>query len=112
MSELKPCPFCGGEAGYEEFYYDRPFMAVFCTKCGSQTSMDDRPDNFTKEEAAILWNNRPPEFELMMLRNQVWRIKEDCEAIRSLPCTSGNDEGMDSMARRILDILNENNPAQ
>jgi hypothetical protein len=45
------------------------------------------------------------DFELMALRNQVWRVKEDCEAILSLPSFGDRDKGMDIMARRIFNIV-------
>lgn len=54
MTELKPCPFCGGNGkmardvtcGYETFW-------VFCTKCGSQANY-----GHFKAEAAAAWNTR------------------------------------------------------
>ena len=39
MSELKPCPFCGGEARVifeEEDLPDNSFHNVYCTNCGAQ----------------------------------------------------------------------------
>ena len=51
--ELKPCPFCDGEAkitGFEHFCETR----AYCSDCGSSTR------NYkTEEEAANAWNNRP-----------------------------------------------------
>jgi len=54
MPELKPCPFCGGEAiaeMNENWYWE---YEVYCTKCGAtfQTSFD------TEEEAVKAWNRR------------------------------------------------------
>lgn len=34
MSELKPCPFCGGEAVVERFFTSRRSAIVACTQCG------------------------------------------------------------------------------
>ena len=51
MTELKPCPFCGGEAIVRGSIvtYDH----VACRKCNSAMLGD------TKEEAIAKWNNRP-----------------------------------------------------
>ena len=54
MSELKPCPFCGGEAkvsrdvtcGYETFW-------VHCLECHSQANY-----GHTEAEAIAVWNTR------------------------------------------------------
>lgn len=51
--ELKPCPFCGGKA---EFENDNGEWFVFCEKCGSMTVPFE-----TKPEAKETWNNRPIE---------------------------------------------------
>ena len=56
MSELKCCPFCGGEAKYMEikdFFISR---FVTCTKCGIET-----PRNcLNRKDAIKRWNTRPP----------------------------------------------------
>ena len=49
--ELKPCPFCGGEAEIER-YTIKPYVA--CMKCGC--SMPDRHQ--TAEQAIEAWNAR------------------------------------------------------
>ena len=49
MSELKPCPFCGGTAvflSYTKYW-------VVCTDCLAETSCYATP-----EEAAEAWNRR------------------------------------------------------
>ena len=51
--ELKPCPFCGGKA---EFENDNGEWFVFCERCGSMTVLFD-----TKPEAKETWNARPIE---------------------------------------------------
>lgn len=56
MSELKCCPFCGGEAKYMEikdFFISR---FVTCTKCGIET-----PRNcLNRKDAIKQWNRRTP----------------------------------------------------
>lgn len=38
MTELKPCPFCGGKAMLSDVDdRDDPFVIVLCEKCGIQT---------------------------------------------------------------------------
>ena len=62
MTELKRCPFCGGEAVVVEEYLSEEADAsadeisyfVSCDLCASRT------DNYaTKEQAIKKWNNRP-----------------------------------------------------
>lgn len=70
MSEdrLKPCPFCGGEAGMS--FYARvssPDVAGYYVECGScsaggepfdiQGEMPDR-EEYTKSKAIAAWNTR------------------------------------------------------
>lgn len=49
--ELKPCPFCGGEA--EMRLYDCEYFAQ-CIECFSSTAADHQ----TEEDAASAWNRR------------------------------------------------------
>ena len=57
MSELKPCPFCRGEAEFVKIgYQDRDDIIspyVFCKNCGVTTAWYE-----TKEEAKDAWNRR------------------------------------------------------
>ena len=54
MSELKPCPFCGGSkvsvAGWKDQYW------VTCSGCETEG-----PSGETKTEAMEVWNQRTPE---------------------------------------------------
>lgn len=65
MTELKPCPFCGGKAGLSSFFYEErqhyPFYGeVICFKC--QANVGSTGFSKSKEEAedkAIeAWNRR------------------------------------------------------
>ena len=54
--ELKPCPFCGGEAKLEETNYLGVF--VRCLKCGTKTTY-----RLSSSLAVKIWNSRTqPEF--------------------------------------------------
>jgi Lar family restriction alleviation protein len=51
MTELKPCPFCGGEAGVYQDYHG--FYIVQCNKCGIGTL-----HKYYKTEVVNDWNKR------------------------------------------------------
>ena len=51
MEELKPCPFCGGEASIRLYYNGR--YGVQCDVCGVRGVVKD-----CKEEAIKAWNAR------------------------------------------------------
>ena len=63
MIELKPCPFCGGEA---EYVYCTGIIiatlnpiAVKCKECGAATmNVDASTEYCAKGKAAELWNRR------------------------------------------------------
>ena len=53
MSDLKPCPFCGGEASVKMWCEpDTPFL-VMCESCKSSVK-----DYATEAEAIEAWNRR------------------------------------------------------
>lgn len=59
MIELKPCPFCGGEArtGYAIHDYNR--WGVRCTKCSATVEVEEwRGELDTEENAIKAWNRR------------------------------------------------------
>lgn len=51
MIDLKPCPFCGGEARMESV--DLGVFWVECKNCYAETICAD-----TEDEAAAAWNRR------------------------------------------------------
>lgn len=69
--ELKPCPFCGGEA---ELVIDEPFKGftfVECHECGSRGSI-------SKERQAIkAWNTRA---ERTARNNDAWEGFFECSS--------------------------------
>ena len=56
MTNLKPCPFCRGEAFMVEhtFYELRPTYGVYCRNCGAKTKQFYK----TEEKAIEAWNRR------------------------------------------------------
>jgi len=58
MTELKPCPFCGGEADFISNEYRLPFAThrIFCKECGVATVWYR-----TKNGVAEDWNRRVKE---------------------------------------------------
>lgn len=58
MADLKPCPFCGGEASARKTY--KGTFAVSCNRlCVGQYGYD------TEEEAVEAWNTRKPIEEMI-----------------------------------------------
>lgn len=53
MTELKPCPFCGGDAEVIDLGDPDDDSYAHCTKCRVQQIAD-----FTAKEAALRWNTR------------------------------------------------------
>ena len=78
--ELKPCPFCGGEAKCIEFYGLYHVICCNCYIAGKDCS--------TRESAVSAWNNRPIEElkddENKRLREALGVILE--EAQKDEPC--------------------------
>ena len=61
MSELKPCPFCGSEAG---FGHD-PYSGVHWVACMEGNCPMVATTFKTPDDAAEAWNTRPLEDELL-----------------------------------------------
>ena len=59
--ELKPCPFCGGEAGLKEYKPNVSGVAI-CKECGARSPIckNDHTGGW-KPKAIEAWNTRTPE---------------------------------------------------
>jgi hypothetical protein len=58
MQELKPCPFCGGEAEFIEGYYDKPLYSVECKNKSCGGMVLDMDDCFDEDLIKTRWNKR------------------------------------------------------
>lgn len=65
MSELKPCPFCGGEANLVNIW--NCLSSVVCSSCGAAIGkVKKSPNDFrTRDEVIDAWNRRPAAKELV-----------------------------------------------
>lgn len=84
MSELLPCPFCGGEA---EYGLTVAGEEVYCTKCKAAM-----PRTTTKEQAIEAWNTRSDralnkaagkwakaDAELRALKEEQFKLEQLCK---------------------------------
>lgn len=57
MAELKPCPFCGGEAKFVDC--GGVWCAIICEKCNATTDCIMSSTQYAAREKVIkLWNRR------------------------------------------------------
>lgn len=66
MAELKPCPFCGGEAAYikEEDKEFGQVSSVYCENCGARGEFFLVSDSYCSKDKAIeAWNRRESDGE-------------------------------------------------
>ena len=75
--DLKPCPFCGGNAYIDD--YDRSYIAI-CWNCHAETY-----EFKDKEECIRAWNNRPIEDEkdkeIESLKVELDNLRHFCDSI-------------------------------
>lgn len=65
MSELKPCPFCGGEASYSVIHTNTEtitgeIMMLTTNNCGCERCNIGFSSINNKEDAIEAWNTRTP----------------------------------------------------
>lgn len=74
--ELKPCPFCGGEAEMREGSSTKPY--VRCKRCGCRTGSSRYRGNVAKS-----WNARAAvtdeQFALAVHDGEAWQVVRECE---------------------------------
>lgn len=79
--ELKPCPFCGGQAKVykgQSLYADRIPTRIYCAKCGARTGI------CLSERALKLWNTRtetPMQKRISELEAENRRLRKTLEEI-------------------------------
>ena len=75
MSEIKKCPFCGGDASYE-YHAERMYPSwIGCDNFECLGSVDGAFENY--EEALKAWNKRPIEQEFVeQIRRQAKTIAQ------------------------------------
>jgi Lar family restriction alleviation protein len=72
--DLKPCPFCGGEASLREDFYHSAAFYVGCQTSGCFGS--DQWDE-TRAEAVTAWNTRADTDEITRLRTALSYLRDD-----------------------------------
>ena len=79
MTELEPCPYCGGEAKYHDSSCVEEICEyVSCLKCNAQS-----PLMYRKGEAVEWWNRRPSPWHTGKPSENGWYLLE---------CEIGNSE--------------------
>ena len=63
MSDLKPCPYCGGEASHRAYTdaYELEKHNIECANCGAEAGYGDCTGGLSwssKDKAFKAWNNR------------------------------------------------------
>lgn len=99
MSELKPCPFCGGESVYVEQIGSEGYFNVCCRNC-----LANVPLSGSRETAVAAWNCRSID------QDELLKIAEELEmdyfdgSDGYRPCTISVEEMLEfdrEMAARI-----------
>lgn len=96
VSELRPCPFCGGEA---ELCYRETGQAflVGCTKCEASSPFG------TEEEVIAAWNKRVPDKKSELLKRYCEVIEEYVSIYDNFP------EDLQDIATEARELLEEDN---
>ena len=78
MSELKKCPFCGGEAAYTQILgnYERPHE-VYCSTCDGGIT-----EGRSKDGVIHNWNTRPIEDAL---KARIAKLEAENAMLKQLP---------------------------
>lgn len=82
MSELKPCPFCGGLNQTIEECFNYTFSEAFvqCDSCGARSEIEDNVSpKKAKEKAIKIWNTRPIEDALRAENERLKKALKEAE---------------------------------
>lgn len=89
MTELKPCPFCGGEFKYSQEPHDNYPVAgmwyAYHTKPGFECHLDFRGHFDTIEELVTAWNTRAGEKDIT---DELVEVLEEAEVLACHALTS------------------------
>ena len=102
--ELKPCPFCGGEADmvYGVPAYDGSY--AFCIECGLRTESYKTKSGSTwdVDSAITAWNRRQPDAALVEALERIERLEAERRCIVS-HATMGHTTG-DGMSLNDISV--------
>ena len=83
MSELLPCPFCGGDASVDTIYPDYPEkgygVTCLCNGCHGNIYIPDTKYP-TKQDAISAWNTRTPSIDDIVAVDERAKTVEKCLA--------------------------------
>ena len=68
MTELKPCPFCGGKPEFQEVGAAKDHFCIKCSKCWSKSVYVAWHE---KQKAVDSWNRRCNDNLLISIKNSV-----------------------------------------
>jgi Lar family restriction alleviation protein len=97
--ELKPCPFCGGEA--EIVTWPKPHQPVCYVKC--KNCLAENCDDDFEENVALnvfSWNARAPDPRVKRLEEAAWGVFED------IGYNAGSAIVTSASVDRLMDALN------
>lgn len=102
MTDLKPCPFCGGEA---EFYEDKGGFSVYCDFCGVGVDYYSKGLDDAKQQAADAWNRRSPEIvhcrDCVHFRRQTSTDRARCNGV--FVFIEPDEDGFCSWGKKVED---------
>lgn len=77
MSELKRCPFCGGEAKIDKTIANT--VSVECTVCHASSRMILCTEGDIEQKAIEAWNTRKPMYRIVEQLEECYERYEDLE---------------------------------
>ena len=101
MSELKPCPFCGGEATIQP---EGDYHEIHCEDCGIELNRR------TYDETVTAWNTRAEteaERKIEKVREKLESLKNDARMMNEAESIA-----LDYVTDFLLEILEDDNENQ